>query len=911
MICAKFTDNKEHKNFDIYLKIEEITDFEWVKVTDLTCKLWKWVLKVKDTDKKTETWTYNDLIRFCKNVDSGKLKSETDFNKEIENNNITSFVPENEIKTVEELKKYIDFTDPKWVNYWLKVGTVFEFNCQDSSKVAICKITEIWSNTITIQSNKKQVFSFEEFLKAFTQNESKRTAFINNTNDLLLALKSHENTQKDFENIIFDEKKNHFSIENQKDNKDFKWIKYFVSTQWKWLYIQEYSDWQIKCIIGDDDKKENTRNIKHKWVDSSTAITDTVFDMKNKTKVTMTPEIFYAYITKFKLKPNLQCANLKLNNEDTKTNMKDKFSIASLLQWKPSPLTLYLWVKQMIDSVTETMKEQSELKAAELALKMGKILPLWIWTRNDLQMKVESVWKKKCEERKWKLKDMWPDQALEFVYQRLMTSNLEQYEYEAMLIYVIEIQWCLYPSKNLSKEQNNFIWFKRLAWIPLNQSLKWDPTYEKYIKEQLDKNKSIDESDLIIKLFQEQTSWKRKPYRRTSIIKEFWKSRDMQIKDAQKGWEEQCASRESTITWRINYASWQFKNGCDFIWIWAMKKVFATWWTLKEMSYLPFMIVMSWIGKNIKEAELNSIKLEIWWWNNMPILSYLSDTRDIDFFQNIVVKLAKEKIWIEAEKKALQIIKWTNRQDRLEKAEIFWKEYWDTLASYLNGTNNELLIMKEKDSNYDKIMNYSKSTSENHKFTKDLYDNWIYESWHSNLFLAGGAEYLNNAIRPIRAHQSINPWWPEAHFKTFLNDLNAIKNLKWTSNEERVLLQKKSFKYFNWEMVKFLQKNSIYKEDLEQNKTLWWIELLRSWLWIPYKKDWHWEDVYTDFDYKLEEAFNDFINNNTNKKNNVLEISAKTVRDYQKNIEESEQKSKQKAKDLQRKIVEDDDFDFE
>ncbi len=913
VICAKFTDPQEDKTFDIYLKIEEITDTEWIKVTDLTCRSWKWALKSKDENKKTEMWTYDDLIRFCKNVNSGHIKSEAIFDKEIENNTITSFVPEDQMNTVEELKKYIDFEDPKWINFWLQIGTIFEFACKDSNKVAIWKITEIWSNTITVQSNQKQTFSFEEFLKVFTQNESKRKAIINNTPDLLTALKSHENTQKDFESIFFDEKKNAFSIENQKDNKDFNWIKYFVSTQWKWLYIEEFSEWQIKCVIWDDDKKENTREMKHKWAKNPISITDTVFDMKNKTKVTMTPEIFYAYITKFKLKPNLQCTNLKLNSKDTDTKMKDKFSLMSYLKWKPSPLTLFLWAKQIIDSITETMKEQSELQAAELALSMGKVLPLWI--RNDLQMKVESVWKKKCEEKKWKLKEMWPDQALEFVYQRLMTSNLEQYEYEAMLIYVVDIQWCLYPSKKLSKEQNNFIWFKRLAWIPLNQSLEWDPTYEKYIKEQLNKNKSIDEADLIIKLFQEQTDWKRKPYRRTSIVKEFWKSRDAQINEVKEGWYKQCESRESTVLWRINYAAWQFKSWNDFMAIWAMKKVFATWWTLKEMSYLPFIVVMSWIGKNIREAELTKLIQELWWGNNMPILSYLSDTRDIDFFQNIVVKLAREKIWPDAEKKALQIIKWADRWVCLENAEIFWKEYWDTLAPYLNGTNTELLLMKEKDSDYDKIMHYANSVSKNHTFTKDLYDNWIYESWHSNLFLAGGAEYLNKAIPHIRAHQAITPWWPEAHFKTFLNDLNTIKNLKWTSNEETEILQKKSFKYFNWEMVKFLQTNGIYKEDLEQNKTWWWIELLKSWLWIPYKDNWHWENIYLDFDYKLEEAFNNFKNNTTsnNIKNNIVEINAKKVRDFQIQKLNKEKKVLEKKSQIEadkiKEQIDDDDYD--
>jgi hypothetical protein len=858
----------------IYVEIKNIKD-DWVEVIERT-SAW-WIMKEwQATAQKISFINLSNIFSYF-NHDKWKWEFRTsiDIKKDVEAWKIKESVNNEQIKSLEDLKMAIDAIDEKWKWNNVEEWMVFEFKGNDAEKVSIAKIKRInkAEKTLEIVSIWTVVMSFQEFFNSFKEQDCKRLTNINWFDSVITSLQKHSETEKWFKDIIWKDWK--IMPKNQENNPKFEWINFFVNKDKKALKIDKFHSNSVDVIIWE--WKETTV----KWKDNK--------DIKKRSlekgkKTSMSLEIFYAYIAKHKLDPFVDNESTPPHVEVNKNAPSQGFSVWKFFFSMQNIITIWAWAKSFVSNIKDSLKETNDLQAAQFAMSMWRFLPDSM--KQDLVNKQEWIQKKKMNEKIDMLSWMNLDLALNYVEKILSTTNAYQHEIEAVLMFVLKKHWCLYP-KNLYKYKWNFTWYKKLWWHI------WDKMFVAYHKKCQDSKTQPTEEGLITDLLVQQSiaSTPYYPKRRTTIVWEFAWSHSSWRNDWVDGWEKESKTF-ATFDWRKNLALGKFKEWRHMFAIWALKAMYDKWWSVEDRNLLPFLILMTWMSKSWHQDTAWSLK-----WiaikHQVPALFFVADPEKVDMYEKAVLSFAKT-IWdwcykelsdILASKVNTPIRKAKTEQEILGDLEKFWTKYSAQLCPKIWATDFQNFI-DDKEKPEVKAYNWIAwvVASQNEQFTKDNFDNWVYDNWNALMPITWWKTYVWNLLWGLT-------WWSskehiEKIWKNFIKYIEGIKKYEHPSKdpEKTREAKKKIFVELNKNValyfVSHYNKNVKFKDIYK--------ELAKQWFWLPTDDN---NNDYSSSDidsWKLDKMFESAFYN--------FEAGRATIQT--KTIEETKQETVLKIKDI-------------
>lgn len=867
-IYFEWLHNEDWIEKKLYLKIENIHDNWTLDIKELTHKSWIY----RESDVKIRNIKYekfeDTLSYFIYWLNRWAFSQKEDFNERIKNWNLQEFPDSKTVNSLSDLNINLNNLDKDWEKFWIQDWTVFTFKqWENKEAISVAKITKVdeINKTISITNWARSTFTFSEFLEAFESEDAKRVAVIKDKEQLINSLKDDKDTKDWFKELIYDKDTNKLLPKNQEKNKKHPWVKYFVNKDKKALKIEEIKDnevivstWEYEeWIKWKDWKKEKWDNFK--WSKS----------------YSMSHEMFFAYMKKNKLEAKIFPEDIEITENPNSKELSQSRSASKWFFGMQNFVTISMWVKQWMNSIKDTLKENNELEAAKFALQMWFMLPDSM--KSDLQSRVEWVQKKKMWEKISQLEWMNPWLVMKQVMKILTTKNTHEHELEATLMYVIKKHWTLYPD-DLYEYKWSYLWYKKLWWKI------WDSLYNEYVKERIQNWLPIVEEELIIKLLREQ--WKHDskyyPKRRTTIASEFdgnfssWRK----VKDAGKSETDWKVTRD----WREAICIDSFKNWKHLYAIWALESTLDRWGWLVEKNKVPFMIIMSWLTWKLNESDAKSLG---WIANKygVPILSFGQNPNMLSVFERWVIKMAKNMWDKKMEEWLLEIKKmkdtWASEKDILDKTEKFWWDFGKKLAPKLVTNDYEIHLWWED--NDSEIKDYLwivwvsaayHSSDESQRNTNA--DNKVYDDDHTFLYPVWWAGWLKKMI--WEWWQKIKWWYQRKNFETLIKRLNWIK--KDTTLDESQ--KKKLFNKFNKDIVEWISSSDSRNLSREQLEKLdWWRELLQTWVWIPTKaeKDNFWvKDLDSDFSKtKLSEWYKRYNWDYEKEFKNTIKLKSDTI----------------------------------
>lgn len=852
-----------------YILIERIEENWNVKIKNLTHDTWN----IRWMDLPSKTITYENLdnmfSHFIYSPHFWKLRQVNDIKEEINSWQLKEYKNISEIATIKEMLPELDAADDKWQSFWMKVWTVFEFEANNSDiEVSVCRVKNIdeTAKTISITNFEWGTLAFREFIELFKENKCKRTANITNNEELFSELKKDKWVEK-FKETIYDKDTKRILPKHQEKNKDHPWIKYLVWPDKKSLRIDKIEDWRITATYWEFDEKW--------WKDWVWSFTE------KRDKFEFPLEGFYALVKKLKLEPLVIASQNKITTPASDKKLPWSFSFVNMIMSMPNWLVISASFKWYADVFKQKMKDNTELQTAEFMLKMWNLLPSSM--RSDYTAKAEWIQKNKMKSKIESLEWMTePNAMIELEKILIGTSNSNQHEIEAALMFTVKKYWVLYPWA-LYPYKKDFYWYKRL-WGEVDDAL-----FQEIIWSNETSWKSWTEEELIEKLLKKQWNKELPIKRRSTIWKEFAWNWASWRKDNKSAWKDDVDNK-NTRDWREWEALDALKNGKHVYLIWTIESTLDKWWKAEERCKLPFMVLMSWITKKMHEKDAAAF----WGLANkyhIPILSCAWKPADVDMFERIVIKIAERTDNSELLRKAkeiseMKISKNDKESEIIDKCEKLWTDHAKELTPLLMTNSFKMKLWSESDTD---IKDYFWKISFN--IANDLYKlspssddarnnntNGVFGENNACLAIAWGAPYLKKAFW----QQLWKNRWPKEEvtvklFESSLKMFDKIKdNPEKLSEEERM----KSFIDYNTAWVEMLLDAWLYHEDLEKQE--WWKAILEKSLWIPWSEL---NKVITKSDLKselyrqkMEMAYHDFIDWKWIKRINEIRNRVKNVK---------------------------------
>lgn len=867
-----YDNDDEIENWKIYIRIEDITE-NWITVKDITHPSWAWVytdskaVKMKNENFPDFLFILGNLKKWSRVLDSRV------FEEKKKADEIKSLPNMHDINNAKDLEKMINLFDPSWAGFWLKAGTVFDFtpknNDWKTGLASVAKVVYIDDKNITVRSVWETTFSLNEFYSSFEYQSWKRSAIINNHDDILKEFQKSDKL-KWWRNVEWNKDNNWIVYLPQKDNKDFPEIKGFINKKSQYLYIKNVDPNWFDTIIWDADDKENPPKFK------------------DGQKCRMTPELFYKYISENWLNPVINEKLITANIAINKNNIEQKVSWSQAIFKMQSFASLMSWGKQYIDSIKQTLKSTNDLQAAEFALILGKTLPASM--KSELQARVDWANKKKMWDKISELENLGPAKVTEYIFSRLQISNLPRYELEALLIFVMKKHWWLYPTK-LGEYAWSYFWFKKLAWLPQNADInkfvivnptdsKKNKTVQQIIDDKARDNQPIIEEDLIENLIISLVgSWQM----RSSFTWEFLNAYKEWRRWQKEWWNDECKNKYATTGWKIKFAIWRLE-GCRYMQaLWAIDPILDKWWNAQQMNHVPFIFLASWIMRTLDPNEAGWYMNWLWIKRKEPMLMYWKDTAKMDLFDRVFLKFSKElskEAWDKAEEIFALRKKWSQHKEIISECDNFWNNYWKDLVGKFNMSNPELLLKKQEVGwDYKLYMDNAYTYLGDAKYTEDHLHNELIEK-DRYLFLLGWEKFLSTNLWSLGYSKHLNDWTKSAVFDCLVEWLDSIKDEQ--DNDKKFKL----YKYYNIEILKWFIKNTnITMSSLK--KSVWWNKLLER-IWIP-DDELRWKlskdiDGLTDWTYDnyIKDSFEQFTNPMWIRSTNSNNIVQDTRTQYEK-----------------------------
>jgi len=156
--------------------------------------------------------------------------------------------------------------------------------------------------------------------------------------------------------------------------------------------------------------------------------------------------------------------------------------------------------KQFIDFIKEKIAHGNHLQEARVMLMLGRGIGLdqknndWFL---DLKAKVENNEKKLVEERLEELGKMGGPDRQRSIYESLMNHGSHDYEHWASVFSMLEKHGTLYVGTDLRKLEGSYIFFKRVAGLPLGADVAHNRTFQELKRKLDDAQEPVTEEGII------------------------------------------------------------------------------------------------------------------------------------------------------------------------------------------------------------------------------------------------------------------------------------------------------------------------------------------------------------------------------------------------------------------------------
>ncbi len=616
------------------------------------------------------------------------------------------------------LENKINSIDDKWKEYKLEPGTTFQVWKTWDKEYSMFTIVWINENIITITSSvwsgKLEKIDFQSFYQSFKDKRAKRTSYFeNNTGwfkDVISSVSWWEWKLSQWKQFTFS--KNQI-VKKQWSDSDTITYPYLGGTNSEELIKIEKIDWdqvtfkRWKIKARYDEKKLNDGESRR--------------DAKQWDDITLESHVYVwnigfidSYIKEHGLVPRSDKEDDDVKSDEDTDIKWMKWNFFSKIFKNMSIFEIWAWMKIWLESIQNYLKEWNDQHAAQFASGFfGKMLPEDL--KNDLKARVEQTEKKSMDDYIQRLKDVDSSDATEMIASVLLNTDSPEPHKEAGAIFMMEKYWTLYAKRWLNKYKGSFLWYKAL-WGKIGDDL-----YNQIKAQQEAKDENFNEEHLVYVLLVKQCQWKLKPKRlQTRLHKNFkrvraqWKTEEMETGRTDSADERTIWGR---ITWGIEELGWgTYPNAIG----WA-ENVVHKWWTMAEMTKIPFVMAFSWIAYRFDSLQISdALKNFCWKWLLIPLTRFMSYTSDMDLLNNTIVELSHRLeartwkypgMWAWAEKISnnQKTWKWSDKK-RLSETEDFFDTYWDILVRSLFMLNDgktddesELskLIFFEKDDHID------------------------------------------------------------------------------------------------------------------------------------------------------------------------------------------------------------------
>ncbi len=817
-------ESKTYVEFLDFLSNDKTVKLDFFTKEDINEKINSWELKIaelelleidefsklSDEEKEKQTRDYilwlEDEINWLEkelesNSENEELKELLDHKKEIfEQLNGTD---EGIISVVnrQKLLEKLDEIDPegknivfnKW-SFFISEGNVYEITAIDDINGTINLKSSLWVPENNIP--------FAIFLQVFKEKNSKRIKTIKSFSEIISSQLEENKKWENFEVIDWELIK---KWEKDWESKGNKVVDFLVwdetdniirinDISWDHAHIQlgerkNFSD------LSKEDKKKSGIKKNAEWEKISLS-EEFVISLSELNKL----------IEKDKLYPNWSTwKNLPAQKpEELENKFHSKLSTRIFNRYSVSELIA--WWTMFIEWFKESIKSWNDVHAAKVALAMWKILPWEL--EEDLRIKVERAeqeWMDKALESLGKV-DSWI--AVERIEWWLLNKDTAEYKKEAAILFMLDKYGHLTSKSALYKYRWKWLWYEALWWR------QGDALFQDIKKQAEAGDITFTEEYLVHILLKKQCKWAKGfyPKRRSRLHKEYeakWKN---WIESEYKKWFDDAEKKRTARTmvdWGMDEAKWWTTSNA----IWWFKKAVERGGSLEDMSEWFFSLLFSGCLYRIDQATFNHIKAL--WDGWMPIImtGFSTTYSDMKLFNQTVVELSKKieenypgHAWIQ--KEAEQLFKDANNftwkeEDRLTRAQEFWKKHWTPLSRALNIANKDdntysktdKVIFLEKDENtvFNQYFSQMKTFTSNATFDKAYIYDACWEVWLSWLNVG----VLSRIYLQIWNNRKFRDWkWGSRVWREISADLKATKDkvfdtdpLKDKEKKQRYLMQ--------------------------------------------------------------------------------------------------------------------------
>lgn len=721
---------EDEKNINSEL-ILEISNLDKVKKIDDEIN----ELKLELNNPKIDIDRKNQLIILLEN----KVLEKEELIKELKNNNDENlpenikelksklFEIENEIQVSENIYWYdkllenLDEYDSEWKKYWLSEWVSF------TSNKWIFTINKIDRNNNQIDvewlSGLTQNISFKDFFEQFKKIKSKRLSSTKKSSDFINNICTDTSLDSSIVDSWskFEFKDNWIYKKWSTHNIEYEYIKSSESNElikieniswedavisfWEYDEYEKWENWEIK-------KDKEWKKIKKSSI--------TMYTWSRK-------KVSISWLESW---IKLEKANASSSDEEKdveKTNInweKIKWNFWSRYLSRLSVFDIMSWMKLGLNSIESYLKEGTEEKWAKAAQWIfGKFLPEAL--RDDLMSRVEESQKKRSEDYVNKLSNVDSWKATRMIIEWLKNKDAPQYLKEAWALFMLQKYWVLY-AKDLYAYKWKFLFYESFGWKI------WDKLFEEVKAEAKATNQNFTEEQLLFILVKRQCweKWYNWVRRRSRYHKEFkkmranWKSGEYETGQ----WD---AKDERTVWARIGWAMWELYGWTYANARWWLEEAVNKWWSMEDMNKVPFVMAFSGISYNFEQSELDQLKNFPAKSMMLPVLRFLSLSKDIDLMNQTILEVCKRYSEIKSDwsiySEALEIF--SNQKNnslseakKIKKTEDFYKKHWKVLTDILYMLNTWNSWDKNKDSYISKMILIEKDDR--------IDDNWKTIAWN-------------------------------------------------------------------------------------------------------------------------------------------------------------------------------------
>ena len=861
---SKLKDDEKNITSELVLEISNLDKVKKIdsEINELKLELSNPNLKI---DRKNQL---NVLLE-------NKILEREDLIKELKNNNDENlpenikelkwklFEIENDIQISENIYSYdkllenLDDYDSQWKKYWLLEWVSFT---SDKWIFTITKIDKT-NNIIDVSwlSWNTNDISFKDFFEQYKKIKSKRLSSTKKSSDLI----NNISTDSSLDSSIVDS----WSKFEFKDNWIYKkWsthnieYEYIKSSESNELIKIENISWEDATIsFWEYDEYEKGKNWEIKKDKEWKKIKKSSITMYTWSRKKVSISWLESWI---KLeKANASSTDEEKDVEKTDINWeKIKWSFWSRYLSRLSVFDIMSWMKLWLNSIESYLKEGTEEKWAKAAQWIfGKFLPESL--RDDLMSRVEESQKKRSEDYISKLSNVDSWKATRMIIEWLKNKDAPQYLKEAWALFMLQKYGVLY-AKDLYAYKWKFLFYESFGWKI------WDKLFEEVKAEAKATNQNFTEEQLLFLLVKKQCweKWYNWVRRRSRYHKEFKKHRNVWKQDEYETWKWD-AKDERTVWARIGWAMWELYGWTYANARWWLEEAVNKWWSMEEMNKVPFIMSFSGVSYNFEQNELDQLKNFPAKSMMLPVLRFLSYTKDINLMNETILEVCKRYSEIKSDnsvyKDALEIF--SNQKSnsvteakKIEATEKFYKKHWKILTDILYMLNTwkswdkdsylSKMILIEKD---DRVDDNWKTVSWNVTF-KRYYDllqayTWEFNFWNDDLYWDAFSWKWTSWINIHKATkellQQVQWWtyrlanaWP-AMWDELRNEIDAIRErdywLYWKAGQE--IDMKNMIRWFIWWLLEAHGTNSMALRSLVSSNSStiysktkeWWIDLTK------------------------------------------------------------------------------------